>query len=407
MRNRKFWCLAAGAALVCAPAAFAQEKKRQEARTEGYLVKPAQRQFDDSLVRNLRVPDGFTVQAFATGLGKARMMAVGPDGTAYVTRPEAGDVVALVDRDGDGRSDPPKPVVTGLKEVHGIAIHQGRMYLATIKELYSADLNPDGSVGKPRQLTAGLPDGGQHANRTLLVGPDGMLYVSVGSTCNACDEPNPLHATILRAKTDGSGMQTFAHGLRNTIGFGWHPETKQMWGMDHGSDWRGDDVPPEELNRLVEGADYGWPFCWGDRQVDQHTNADPKGSTKDAHCPKTTGPALTYQAHSAPIWMEFYTGSQFPAEYRGDAFVAMRGSWNRREPVGYKVVRIRFENGTPRGFEDFLTGFLLDGGQAMFGRPVGLAVARDGALLVSDDTGGVVYRIAYGGGRAAGGRAAE
>jgi glucose/arabinose dehydrogenase len=170
----------------------------------------------------------------------------------------------------------------------------------------------------------------------------------------------------------------------------WHPDTRELWGMDNGSDHRGDDQPPEELNRIVEGADYGWPSCFGDRQPDpDFTGGD---------CSKTVGATLGYQAHAAPIWMLFYTGRQFPEEYRGDGFVAFHGSWNRVPPSGYRVVRIRYERGQPQRFEDFLTGFLIEGGRAAFGRPAGLAVTRDGALLVSDDVQGYIYRVSHGAG---------
>jgi glucose/arabinose dehydrogenase len=220
-----------------------------------------------------------------------------------------------------------------------------------------------------------------------------MLYITVGSTCNCCLEKSPESATILRAKADGSDRKVFAKGLRNTLGFGWHPKTKEMWGMDHGSDWLGDDVPQEELNKLEEGKHYGWPLVYEDRKV------IPLKDTPEAElqefAKKTEPPALGYQAHSAPIQMTFYTGDQFPAEYRNDAFVCMRGSWNRKPPAGYEVVRIRFDpSGKPVKFEQFLTGFLLKGPEH-FARLAGIAQARDGSLFVGDDTNGVIYRVTY------------
>ena len=240
----------------------------------------------------------------------------------------------------------------------------------------------------------GLPDGGQHPNRTIAFGADG-LYISVGSSCNACRETNPEHATLLRFPPEGGKRAIFAHGLRNTIGFDWHPVTGELWGMDHGSDWRGDDEPPEELNHLQEGKDYGWPFCYANRNVDRHLVTAPEGKSKEDYCSATQAPALTYQAHGAPIAMIFYRGSQLPADYRGDAFVAMHGSWNRKVPSGYNVVRVRFKNRRPVQFEEFLTGFLARDGESYIGRPAGLAMAADGALLVSDDANGVIYRISY------------
>jgi len=168
--------------------------------------------------------------------------------------------------------------------------------------------------------------------------------------------------------------------------------------MDHGSDWRGDDQPPEELNRLSEGTDYGWPFCFGDRQPDPYLAQDPTGATKQEYCSLTEAPALTYQAHAAPIGMVFYTGDSFPDGYAGDAFVAMRGSWNRSEAVGYEVVRVDFDDGQPTGFDTFLSGFLIEDGTAQFGRVAGLLVAHDGSLLIAEDQTGVIYRVSYTGG---------
>jgi glucose/arabinose dehydrogenase len=245
----------------------AGEQELQEKALVGHLVKPAHRDFDPSLVEQLQVPSGFRVNVLAQGLGKPRMMAVAEDGTVYVTRPESDDVLALRDSDGDGRADEPRTVVADLKKVHGIAIHHHRLYLAAPRELFVADLRPDRTIAAPQLIMGDLPDGGQHPNRTLAFGPDGMLYISVGSSCNACRETNEEHATVLRAQPDGRQRTIYARGLRNTIGFDWHPETGELWGMDHGSDWRGDEQPPEELNRLQQGENYGWPWrktahCW-------------------------------------------------------------------------------------------------------------------------------------------------
>jgi glucose/arabinose dehydrogenase len=367
------------------------------ARVTGHLLKPRQLEFAETRLADLRLPPGFQVNVFARDLGQPRMMAVGPDGTVYVTRRDPGDVIGLRDRDGDGRAEERVTLITGRQGAHGITISSGRLYFATVKEVFVADLGPDGSVGPPRMLLGDLPDGGQHPNRTIAVGPDGHVYVSIGSSCNACEETNPEHATIVRLRSDGSARAVFSRGLRNTVGWSWHPVTRDMWGMDHGSDWRGDDLPPEELNRLVAGAHYGWPFCHGNRQPDTLTSADPKprGTSKAEFCAGTEPPTLMYTAHSAPIGFVFYAGAQFPPEYRGDAFVAMRGSWNRNPATGYKVVRIRFVAGRPIGFEDFLSGFLVEDGRAHWGRLAGLAVAVDGSLLVSDDTNGVIFRVSY------------
>jgi glucose/arabinose dehydrogenase len=362
---------------------------------QGTLMQPQQRAPTPERIAQLQAPAGFTVTVFAQDLGNVRMMAQGADGTIYVTRRNQGDVLALRDEDGDGQAEDPILVVAGLEGVHGIIVRENQIYLATPTTVYVGDLAADGTVADLRTLVENLPEGGQHGNRTLAFGPDDLLYISVGSSCNACNETNPEHATILQVQADGSSRRIFAQGLRNTIGFGWHPETGEMWGMDHGSDWRGDNQPPEELNLLQQGSDYGWPFCYGAQQVDPYIPTNPRGRTKAEHCAQSVAPVLTYQAHSAPIGMVFYTGDQFPAEYQNDAFVAMRGSWNRRQAVGYKVVRIDFADGQPTQVEDFVSGFLLENGQAHFGRPAGLLVTDDGSLLLAEDTNGVIYRIRY------------
>jgi glucose/arabinose dehydrogenase len=192
---------------------------------------------------------------------------------------------------------------------------------------------------------------------------------------------------------DGSGRKVFAKGLRNTIGFGWHPVTGEMWGLDHGMDWLGDNEQIEEVNAIKENGNYGWPYIYGEGKYNP-ADRPPGDTTYQQYLQITTLPALGYQAHSAPMQMAFYNSDVFPAEYKGDAFVAMRGSWNRSQPVGYRVVRLHFENGKPVRFDDFLTGFLVNNNRAHFGRPVGVAVHTDGSLLVSDDTNGVIYRIA-------------
>jgi glucose/arabinose dehydrogenase len=344
-------------------------------------------------IAQLKLPDGFRIAKFADGLGKPRMFAVGDDGTLYVTRREPGDVLALRDTAGDGKADQKDVVVKNLPGAHGIVLHGGKMYVATVRELYAGEMK-DGKVGEMKKLIGDLPEGGRHPNRTLAFDPDGMLYITVGSTCNNCVEPNPEAATILRAKPDGSDRKIFAKGLRNTLGFGWHPKTKEMWGMDHGSDWLGNDTPPEELNRLQEGKHYGWPFVYGDRKLIDYKDGPPEKKLRE-FADKTEPMTLGYQAHSAPIQMTFYTGDQFPAEYKNDAFVCMRGSWNRKPPAGYEVVRIRFdETGKPQKFEPFLTGFLLKGPE-QFARLAGIAQAKDGSLFIGDDTNGVIYRVTY------------
>ncbi len=369
---------------------FAEAPK--ETSIQAHVVKPAKAAPD---IGQLKLPDGFEAEIFAKGLVNPRMLAVAGDGTVYVTRRDIGDVLMLRDSDGDGKADVTQTVAS-RPQMHGIAIAGDTIYLATVESVYSADIKRDGTLGELREIIDDLPDSGQHPNRTLAVGPDGMLYISVGSTCNACDESSPESATILRARSDGSFRTIFASGLRNTIGFGFHPDTKTIWGMDHGIDWLGDDDQPEELNRIEQGKKYGWPYIYAEGK--ENPQDEPPGEiTMDEWKRSSENPVVTYTAHAAPMQMAFYAGKQFPAEYRGDAFIAMRGSWNRRPPSGYEVVRIRFENGEAKAIEPFLTGFLQekDGAFAQSARLAGVAIAADGALLVADDENGVIYRVAF------------
>jgi Raf kinase inhibitor-like YbhB/YbcL family protein len=341
----------------------------------------------------VKVPAGFKIARFAEGLGNVRMLAVSPDGNIYATRREEGDVLLLKD-DGSGRSMGPPVRVAGRSGLHGIALHKGKVYLATPHEIFRADVLADGKFGPLEMLIHDLPDAGQHNTRTVQIGPDEMMYVSVGSTCNECLDPNPENATILRGSLDGKSRSIFASGLRDTIGWGWHPQTGEMWGMDQGMDWLGDDLPPEELNHIQKGQYYGWPHVWGDNQLNPHIHIV-GGIEPSEWLSRSTPMVLGYRAHSAPMQMAFYDGAQFPAGFRGDAFVAMHGSWNRKPAAGYEVVRIRFKDGKAVGFEPFVTGFVSGKGQSA--RPCGVAIAHDGALLFTDDRNGIIYRVSYAG----------
>jgi glucose/arabinose dehydrogenase len=266
-----------------------------------------------------------------------------------------------------------------------------------VKELFVANRNDDGTLGRLRRLIDDLPDAGQHADRTIAVGPDGLLYLSVGSTCNACDESNQENATILRVKPDGTSRMVFASGLRNTIGFAFHPTTKELFGFDHGIDWLGDDEQAEELNQIVEGHQYGWPHIYAKNQRNPQ-GEPPGGLTMDQWAKMSDVPLLLHTAHAAPMQFAFITSPRFPAEYRGSALVAMHGSWNRLPPSGYEVVRVKFDGGKPTSIEPFLSGFLISLGANRWGfggRPFGLAMTPDGGVLVGDDANGVIYRIVY------------
>jgi len=366
-----------------------------------HVMRPSVRTPTAERQRGLRVPPGFAVSVFARGLGSPRILAATDEGDLYVSRRDEGDVVLLGDRDRDGRADGAPRTVLTRAGAHGLALRGDELWIATVREVLVARRRPDGTLEAPRVVVRDLPPGGNHPNRTLAFGPDGRLYVSVGSTCNACEEPNPESATLLRFAADFSSRTIYARGLRNTIGFAWHPTTGALWGVDHGTDWLGDDAPPEELNLLVEGGHYGWPYLYdGNRPLPADFVAQKGAAWLAAFAREARPPILGFTAHAAPMQLVFATKTRFPEGYRGDAFFSFRGSWNRRPPSGYEVARVRFDgDGNPTAFEPFLTGFLVDGGAATFGRPVGLAVAADGALLVGDDTNGVIYRVAAASGR--------
>lgn len=384
-------------ALLLTSPVMAQQGDGTDVPARVNTFKPGKVPVTDERIAALQVPQGFEVETLAKDLKNIRIITVAPNGDIYVSRREQGDVLLLKDSNEDGVLDEAPRVVTHRPNVHGLAIGDGQLYMATATEVFRGPINPDGSLGAVERIIKDLPDGGQHPNRTMAFGPDGMLYISVGSSCNACNETNPEHAALLRSTPDGKSRTIFASGLRNTIGFAWDPKTGELWGMDHGIDFLGDDVQPEELNHIVKGKQYGWPHIWG--KGGQNPQSTPPGEITKTQWTQMSEPmTLGYTAHAAPMQMVFYTGSQFPADYRGDAFVTMRGSWNRKPASGYEVVRVRFRNGQPTAFEPFLSGFLVDEGQKHVARPVGLAITRSGALLVGDDANGTLYRVSYSGG---------
>lgn len=357
------------------------------------------------MVERVKLPQGFEISLFAEDLINPRMLDIAGDGTVYVTRRSVGDVVMLRDTNSDGVADV-QETVARRPGMHGIAIDGSTMYLATVREIYKTTIEADGNLTPLELIVDDLPDGGQHPNRTLRIGPDDKLYVSVGSSCNACPETNPEHATMLQMNKDGSNRIIFASGLRNTVGFDFEPASGEMWSMDHGIDWLGDNEQHEELNHIVKGNKYGWPYVYDNSKLNPK-GAPPEDITHQEWAETSVEPAGFYTPHAAPMQMGFYTGTQFPEAYRGDAFIAMRGSWNRKPPSGYEIVRVHFDGGRPTAFSAFATGFLerKKHGWAHRGRLAGLAQAADGALLVTDDTNGVIYRIAYTGQQAGSGRA--
>lgn len=387
---------AAASLLIAVPALAQDPPEPASVAITGHIHRAGKAEPTAARLSGIELADGFKIEKFAEGLMNPRMLAVSDAGAVYVTRRSLGDVVMLKDTNADGKVDEQK-VVASRPFAHGITIVNNALYLVTIKDVYRADILEDGTLGELERIVNDLPDAGQHPNRTIAYGPDGMFYLSVGSTCNACQEPNPENATMLQMSPDGRTRRIYASGLRNTIGFDWHPETGELWGMDHGMDWLGDKQQPEELNLIEEGRQYGWPYIVGDGMT--NVSDTPPGKLTHEDWRRMSEPmVLGYTAHAAPMQMAFYRGNQFPSEYRGDAFVAMRGSWNAKPAVGFEIVRIDFDKGKPVGFQPFLTGF-LEGGATdkpmQFGRPVGLAYMKDGSMLFTDDSNGVIYRVSY------------
>jgi glucose/arabinose dehydrogenase len=343
----------------------------------------------------LSVPAGFSMTYFAKDLPGVRFMAVGPDGVVYATQPGRGRVVRLPDANQDGVADAVQVVATGLSQPHGLAFHKGFLWVANTDGVVRVPLGANG-------LASGAPvyvnhyDGfSGHSSRTIVFGRDSAMYVSVGSSCNLCVERSPDRATVLRFNEDGSGKRVYASGLRNAVGLAVHPGTGAIWVTQNERDNLApehENLPPEEINILVDGGDYGWPYCYGDRV--------PNPEYHDAaRCSHTIPPALAMQAHSAPLGLSFLTqATRFPAAYRGDLLVAYHGSWNRDVPTGAKVVRVRVSNDKPVSVEDFITGWQTSSG-SRWGRPADVAVASDGSVLVSDDSGGAIYRVTATGAR--------
>jgi glucose/arabinose dehydrogenase len=333
----------------------------------------------------LRLPPGFTISVFADKLQGVRYLALGPGNVVYASQPGSGRIVKLSDANHDGVADSVVVVASGLQGPFGIAFRGDTMYVAEERDVKRFD---PGGAAAPVTIVSNVPGGG-HATRTIVFGPDGKLYLAVGSSCNLCDERDSLRAAVSQFNRDGSGGRIFAKGLRNTVGMAFSPATGELWGGNNDRDNLGDDVPPEHINIIKDGRDYGWPECY--------LPGKPNPEYGSADCSQVEPPAITVQAHSAPLGLAFYTGTQFPREYRGDVFLTLHGSWNRSVPTGAKVVRVRVDSSGRRatGVNDFIAGWQRPDG-TRWGRPVGLLVLPDGSLLVSDDMGGKIWRITYG-----------
>ncbi len=340
----------------------------------------------------LKLPEGFHITVFAHS-SEPRMMTFSPGGVLLASDVTDDTIVAFPDPKHSGQAEG-VVVASGFHHPHGLAFHNGKLYVAETAQVLRFDWDEAGLKASNGKVIAALStQGGGHPTRTVIFHKDKM-YVSTGSSCNICDEKDPRRATVARYNDDGTGLEIFAKGVRNTVGMAVNPKTDTIWGTDNGRDMLGDDVPPDKINNLGTGGDFGWPACYGNRIPDPG-----KLGGGAARCSNTIPPAVALQAHSAPLGLAFYSGNMFPAEYRGDLFVALHGSWNRSVPTGYKIIRVRMDDkGEPRGVEDFISGWLKPGETkrgVQMGRPVGIAVGPDGAMYVSDDSGGVIYRVVW------------
>jgi glucose/arabinose dehydrogenase len=370
----------------------------------GIILPLAQTPAPDSTQRKLpleqiKLPPGFSIDVYATGVQNARQMAIGQKGTLFVGSRTAGRVHAVVDRDGDQKGERVHTIAKGLTSPSGLAFRDGALYVAEVSRVIRFDdiesrlENPPAPV----VVNATYPTDEHHGWKFIAFGPDGLLYVPVGAPCNICHRDDPLYASITRLKPDGSGREVFASGVRNTVGFDWHPVTKELWFTENGRDRIADDVPPDELNRASKaGMHFGFPYCHaGD-------TPDPEFGAKRP-CSQFEPPVQKLGPHVAAIGMRFYTGRMFPQEYRNQIFIAEHGSWNRSTPLGYRVMLIKLDGNKAVSYTPFAEGWLRGVTRRVgdrtdadaWGRPADVLVMPDGALLVSDDDGGVIYRISY------------
>ena len=346
------------------------------------------------------VPAGFQVSVFADSIVNAREMARGPGGTVFVGSMFAGKVYAVIDGNGDNKADRVVVIASGLNQPNGVAMHDGALYVATNSRLLRFDDVERHLDSPPTPVVVRdslqNPSAG-HTWKFIAFGPDNLLYMSVGAPCNVCLAP-PMVSTILRMKPDGSNLEVFAEGVRNTVGFDWHPKTHELWFTDNGRDMMGDDVPNDELNvAWKRGMHFGFPFCH------QGDVPDPEFGKQRA-CSTTEPPVQKLGAHVAALGFTFYTGDMFPASYKNAAIIAEHGSWNRSTPSGYRVMVAHTEGRRVTSYAPLLEGFMPGGssapggrgaGRAALGRPVDVLQMPDGSVLISDDTGNRILRVTY------------
>jgi len=336
---------------------------------------------------HLKVPEGFQLSIFARDLKTPRMLRVIPAGV-LVSLPHEGSILLLRDDDEDGRADSREVMLEGLNRPHGIEMDGGWLYVAETDAVGRVEFNAfDGEVtGNYQRILDGLPSGKGHWTRTVKMSPDGWLYMTVGSSCNVCIEDAPERAAMLRLRPDGSDQQLYATGLRNSVDFDWSPIDGEIYATENGRDWLGDSFPPDELNRIVVGGFYGWPYANGNKVPDPNF-----GAGQQRLIDESLAPAFEFRAHNAPLGITFLDAQV--SDYQHAALVALHGSWNRSSKDGYKVVSLHWnENGIIEA-RDFVTGFVS--GEEVFGRPVSIAEDGDGSIYISDDYAGAIYRVTF------------
>ncbi|MEE4254081.1 MAG: PQQ-dependent sugar dehydrogenase [Desulfuromusa sp.] len=370
----------------------ALQKKQQVEMERGNSVSIVVRDSDrvDTFAnpRFLETFSDIKVQLFARLPGPPRMMDFDSNGNLYVSIPDLGAIYKLTDVDSDGFSEQPILFHVGMDQPHGLAWSDDKLYVAeTSQVLELRDTDQDNQADKVRLVMEGLPDDGGHWTRSVVVGKDGFLYLSVGSRCNACEEENSMRATILKIDPATGDSTIFAKGLRNTVGLSFSPDGGVLWGSDNGRDQLGDEIPPDEINQITADGDYGWPFCFGQQIPDPDL-----GSVE--RCELTIASHVDLPAHSAPLGITFGHSLNAPEEYKNSLYVALHGSWNRSEPTGYKLIRIPYENQhLDISGKDFIKGWLMDG--KAWGRPVAPVVGPDGNLYLTDDRANAIYRISW------------
>jgi glucose/arabinose dehydrogenase len=346
----------------------------------------------DQILEKLNLPEGFSAEVYAPDVSNARQMALGANGTVYVGSRGEGNVYALVDADDNYRADTVYTIAEDLRLPSGIAYRNGDLYVAAVSKILRFD-DIDTNLQNPPDpavVTNNYPTDGHHGWKFIAFGPDDKLYVPVGAPCNICNPEEPIYASITRINPDGSDREIVAHGVRNTVGFDWHPQTGDLWFTDNGRDWMGDNKPPCELNHLSEaGQHFGYPYKHGSDIWDPEFGA--QGREMDQNF---RSPAQELGPHVAPLGMIFYTGDMFPQQYQNRVLIAEHGSWNRSEKIGYRVTQVTLSNNKATSYEPFVDGWLEDNG-SVWGRPVDLLQLEDGSVLVSDDQRGIIYRISY------------